>query len=192
MATTDEVKKLRDMTGISVMQCKTALEEAGGDVEKALMILRKKGSAIAAKKGDRTLGAGAVASYIHGNNVGAMVSLRSETDFVSKNVEFVALAKELAMQVAATSPQFVRREDIPEEKLAEITALFIKDVEGKPENLKKQILTGKVDAYLKGLVLMEQPFIKDDTKTVRDLVNDATQKFGERIEIGEMVRFSIK
>jgi elongation factor Ts len=192
MATTDEVKKLRDMTGISVMQCKAALEEAQGDVEKALMILRKKGGAIAAKKGDRVLGAGAVASYIHGSTVGSMVTLRSETDFVARNPEFTALAKEVAMQVAATAPQFVRREDIAETKLAEIKGMFLKDVEGKPENLKEQILAGKVDAYLKPLVLLEQPFIKDDTKTVQDLINDATQKFGERIEVGEITRFSVK
>lgn len=192
MATTDEVKKLRDMTGISVMQCKAALEEAGGDVDKALMILRKKGSAIAAKKSDRTLGAGTIAAYVHGGAVGAMVILRSETDFVSKNPEFATLAKELAMQVAATNPMYVRREDIPEEKLADIKALFIKEVEGKPENLKEQILSGKVDAYLKNLVLMEQPYIKDDTQTIRGLVEGAVQKFGERIEIGEMVRFSVR
>lgn len=137
------------MTGISVMQCKHALEEAGGNVEEALEILRKKGSAIAAKKGDRTLGAGTIASYIHGTTVGAMVILRSETDFVAKNVEFVALAKEIAMQVAAISAENVA-------------------------------------------VLLEQPYIKDESKTVRDLIEGAVQKFGERIEVSEIVRFSVK
>lgn len=149
MATADEVKKLRDMTGISVMQCKRALEEAGGDIETALEILRKKGSAIAAKKGDRTLGAGAIASYIHSTTVGAMVTLRSETDFVAKNAEFVALAKEIAMQVAAIGAENVE-------------------------------------------ALLEQPYIKDGSKTVRDLVEGAVQKFGERVEVTEIVRFSVK
>lgn len=149
MPSADEVKKLRDMTGISVMQCKNALEEAVGDVEKALAILKAKGSAIAAKKGDRALGAGAVASYIHGNAVGALITLRSETDFVAKNAEFVALAKEIAMQVAAIG--------------AESTA-----------------------------ALLDQPYIKDESKTIRDLVEGAVQKFGERIEISEIARFSVK
>lgn len=181
------------MTGISVMQCKAALEEAGGDKDKALMILSKKSGAIAAKKSDRILGAGTVSSYIHATKeVGSMVVLRSETDFVSKNEEFIALAREIALQVAASNPQYVKREDIPADKLEEIKALFVKEVEGKPENLKETILTGKVDAYLKNIVLMEQPFIKDDTKTIRDLVQGAVQKFGERVEIERFVRFSTR
>ena len=181
------------MTGISVMQCKAALEEAEGDKAKALMILSKKSGAIAAKKSDRTLGAGAVSSYIHANKqIGSMVVLRSETDFVSTNDEFAALAKEIALQVAASSPEYVKREDIPAEKLADIKALFVKEVEGKPEKLKETILTGKVDAYLKNIVLMEQPYIKDDTKTIRDLVEGAVQKFGERVEIERFARFSTK
>jgi len=181
------------MTGISVMQCKAALEEAGGDKEKALLILSKKSGSIAAKKSDRALGAGTVASYIHSTKeVGSMVLLRSETDFVSKNDEFTALARELALQIAATNPSYVKREDIPAEKLDELKGLFMKEVEGKAENLKESILSGKVDAYLKGIVLMEQPYIKDDTKTIRDLVEGAAHKFGERVEIEKFARFSIK
>lgn len=190
--TTDTVKKLRDMTGISVMQCKQALDEAKGDFDKALVLLRKKGAAIAAKKADRSLGAGVVSAYIHGGSVGSMVTLHSETDFVAKNEEFVALAKEIAMQVAAGKPEFVRREDIPEERMKEIAMMYEGEVKGKPENLKEQILKGKIDAYLKGVVLMEQPFIKDDSKTIRDLIEAATQKFGERIEVGQIARMSAK
>ena len=197
--TSEQVKELRDMTGISVMQCKAALEEANGDKAKALMILSKKSGAIAAKKSDRTLGAGVVSSYIHANKeIGSMLVLRSETDFVSKNEEFVALAREIALQIAASSPQYVKREDIPAEKLEEIKALFVKEVEGlsaqagKPENLKETILAGKVDAYLKNIVIMEQPYIKDDTKTIRDLVEGAVQKFGERVEIERFTRFSTR
>ena len=187
------VKALRDKTGISVMQCKAALEEAGGDEEKALLILSKKSGAIAAKKSDRALGAGVVSSYIHANKeIGTMVILRSETDFVSKNQEFVDLAREIALQVAASNPVYVKREDIPEDKLAEIQALFVKEVEGKPENLKETILAGKVDAYLKNIVLLEQLYIKDDAKTIRDLIEGATQKFGERVEVEKFVRYATK
>jgi len=193
MASTDDVKKLRDATGISVMQCKNALEEAGGDFDKAMLILQKKGSAIAAKKSDRDLGAGTVASYIHSNKeVGTLVLLQCETDFVSNNEEFVALAYDIAMHIAATNPQYVHRTDIDESKLADIKALFEKEVADKPDNLKEQILGGKVDAYLKGVVLMEQPFIKDSEKTIRDLVEGATQKFGERIEVGKFTRYSTR
>lgn len=191
--TSDMVKELRDMTGVSVMQCKAALEEAGGDKEKALLILSKKSGAIAAKKGDRALGAGAVSSYIHANNeVGSMVVLRSETDFVSKNAEFVALAREIALQVAASNPLYVRRDEIPSEKLEDIKNLFIKEVEGKPDNLKETILAGKVDAYLKNIVLLEQSYIKDPEKTVQSLIEGAVQKFGERVEVEKFVRFSTK
>lgn len=193
MASTEDVKKLRDMTGISIMQCKQALEEAGDDLEKAILILRKKGGAISAKKSDRELGAGVVSSYVHGNKqVGSMVTLMCETDFVSKNEEFVALAYDIAMHVAAANPTYVSRDEIPEEKMNEIKGLFEKDVAGKPENLKEQILGGKVDAYLKGMVLLEQDFIKDPERTIKSLIESATQKFGERIEVGEFTRFSTK
>lgn len=150
MASTDDVKKLRDATGISVMQCKQALDEADGDYDKALLILQKKGSAIAAKKADRDLGAGTVAAYIHSTKeVGAMVLLRSETDFVSKNDEFVSLAYDIAMHIAAADP-----EDIA--------------------------------------TLLAQPFIKDQEKTIRNLIENATQKFGERVEVSDFMRYSIR
>lgn len=191
--TSEMVKELREQTGISVMQCKAALQEANGDKEKALLILSKKSGTIAAKKGDRTLGAGTVASYIHANKeVGSMVTLRSETDFVSKNDEFTNLAREIALQVAASNPLYLKREDIPEEKLADYQALFVKEVEGKPENMKEQILKGKLDAYLRGIVLLEQQYIKDPEKTIQNLIEAAVQKFGERVEVEKFVRFSVK
>lgn len=189
----DTVKELRERTGISVMQCKAALEEAAGDMEKALMILRKKGSSIADKKGDRSLGSGTIQAYVHSNKkVAAVVELQSETDFVSKNDEFVKLAYELALQLAASNPTYLRREDIPEEEMAKIKALYVKEVEGKPENLKETIMSGKIDAYLKGIVFLEQPYIKDDTMTVKQLIDNAVQKFGERIEVGSFKRFATK
>ncbi|HEY4473935.1 MAG TPA: elongation factor Ts [Candidatus Paceibacterota bacterium] len=191
--TSEMVKALRDQTGVSVMQCKAALEEAEGDLKRAILVLSKRGGSIAAKKSDRALGAGAVSAYVHANKeIASMVLLRSETDFVAKNEEFVNLAKEVALQVAASNPQYVRREEIPAEKLEEIKGLFAKEVAGKPDNLKETILSGKVDAYLKEVVLMEQEYIKDPEKTIRALIEAAVQKFGERIEVEKFVRFSSK
>lgn len=150
MITTAEIKALREETGLSIMQCQKALEAAGGDKAKAIALLKEKGAEIAAKKGDRTLGAGVVASYIHsGETVGAMIELLCETDFVSKNPEFKATAKEIAMHIAAMNPENVE-------------------------------------------ALLTQPFIKDSGKTIGDIINGTVQKFGERTEIGQIIRFSIK
>jgi elongation factor Ts len=190
---TEQVKELRDQTGISVMLCKKALEEADGNMEQALVILRKKAGAGATKKSDRSLGAGSIASYIHvTKEVGAMVMLSSETDFVSKNQEFAALAYDIAMHVAATNPQFIRKEDVTPEATVAAEAVFKKEVEGKPEEMQAKILAGKIDAYLKDLVLLEQPYIKNPEKTIADLIADAVQKFGERIEVSKITRFSVK
>jgi elongation factor Ts len=189
---TDVVKALRDRTGVSVMQCRKALEEAEGDVEKAEVILRRKSGAAADKKAERTLGAGYIGSYVHDGLIGAMVLLSSETDFVAKNPEFGALARELAMQVAATNPEYLTDADISEEKKAAAMEIFSKEVEGKPEEMKAKILEGKMASYFSGNVLMNQPYIKDEGKTVRDLLNEAAQKFGERIEISKFARFSAR
>ncbi|MFT5179997.1 MAG: elongation factor Ts, partial [Candidatus Paceibacteria bacterium] len=135
--TTEQIKELRDLTGVSIMQCKKALEEAGGDLEKAKVILQKLSKVAASKKGDRTLGAGTVASYIHaGGAVGSMLELQCETDFVSNNEEFKALARELAMHVAASSPEFLSRDDVSEEAKKSATEVFEKEAEGKPEEIK--------------------------------------------------------
>lgn len=188
----DVLKALRDKTGISVAQCKKALEEAGGDVEKAEVILRKKSGAAAEKKGDRELAAGAIGSYVHDGAIGAMIVLSCETDFVAKNPEFPALAREIAMQVAATDPQYLTEGDIPAEKKAAAAEIFQKEVEGKPEDMKEKILAGKMSSYFSGSVLLAQPYIKDESKTVKDLLNEATQKFGERVEITKFARFSAR
>ncbi len=191
MITTEQVKKLRDKTGISVMQCKKALEETGGDMEKALIVLKKKGADIASKKSDRTLGAGAIASYIHGNgSIGAMVLLQSETDFVSKNEEFKALAYDLAMHVSATNPEFLSKDEISEDETSKAREVFKTEVEGKPEDLKEKILLGKLDAYFKEKILLEQNYIKNEEQTIQDLLEGAVQKFGEKIQIGRYIRFS--
>ena len=190
--TTEIVKQLRDRTGISVMQCRKALEEADGDVEKAVVILNKKSAGAAEKKADRDLAAGAIGSYVHDSTIGSMVLLSSETDFVSRNPEFGALAKELAMQVAATNPTYLTTADVPEDAKAAALAVFTAEVEGKPEEMKAKILEGKIASYFRDQVLMEQAYIKDDSKSVKDLVSEASQKFGERVEITKFARFSAK
>jgi elongation factor Ts len=193
MITTEDVKKLRDMTGISIMQCRKALEDAGGSFEKAILILRKKGAEVAANKADRTLGAGTVSAYIHSTgNVGSMVELLCETDFVSGNEEFKKVAYDLAMHVAASNPEFVKQEEITESAKNLAKEAFAKEVEGKPADMKEKILEGKLSAYFAERVLLEQPFIKNPEIKVKTLIDNAVQKFGEKIEIGRVSRFSVK
>lgn len=191
--TTGQIKELRGATGVSVMQCKKALEEAGGDMDKAKVILQKLSARAAEKKADRELGAGTVAAYIHnGGAVGAMVELSCETDFVSKNEEYKNLARDIAMQVAAMAPSCITRESISEEEIKKAKEVFAKDLEGKPADMHEKILEGKLDNYLKEKVLVEQPFIKDDSKTISNLLTEGTQKFGEKIEITNISRFSVQ
>lgn len=188
--TTESIKELREATGVSVMQCKKALEEAGGDLAKATVILKKHSAASAEKKADRSLAAGAIGSYTHDGNIGAMVLLSCETDFVAKNPEFTALARELAMHVAATNPAYLTTDEIPGEAKHAATAVFEKEVADKPAEMQAKILEGKLASYFRDQVFLEQSFIKDESKTVRSLLNEATQKFGERIEIGRFARLS--
>lgn len=191
--TSAQIKELRDKTGISVMQCKRALEEAGGDMDKAVIILKKKRSEAAEKKSDRELAAGSVGVYVHNTNeVASMVLLACETDFVSKNPEFVALAKEIAMQVAATAPTFINRFEVSEEIIQKAKEVFAPEVEGKPEEMKEKIMEGKLSAYFKDQVLMEQPFIKNPDVSIAEMVNGAVQKFGENVAIVKISRVSVK
>ena len=189
--TIEQVKALRDRTGISIMQCRKALEETGGDMEKAVIILKKKGAEAAGKKADRTFGAGYVQSYVHGGRVGVLVELACETDFVSGNKEFQDLARDIAMQVAATNPEFIRKDDITDAAKATTSEAFAKEVEGKPEEMKAKILEGKVNSYFSDKILMEQPFIKNGDVTVGGLVENAIQKFGEKIAVTRFVRYTL-
>lgn len=189
---TDIVKQLRDRTGISVMQCRKALEEAEGDIDKAEVILRKRSAGAAEKKADRELGAGAIGSYMHGAEIGAMVLLSCETDFVARNEEFPVLAREIAMQVAATNPTYLNDEEIGEEARTAAMAVFTAEVADKPAEMQEKILAGKMQSYFRDMVLMEQPFIKDESKTIRDLIAEASQKFGERVEVTKFARFSAR
>ena len=163
MVAVDQIRELRELTKVSITQCKSALEEASGDIDKAKAILRKKGSEIAEKKSDRTLGSGVVEAYIHNTRqMGAIVVLSCETDFVAKNEEFIALARDIAMQIVATAPRYTR-----------IDSVISQDVK-------------------KEEILLEQDFIKDPSMTIKNLIDSATQKFGENIVISEFSRYSLK
>jgi elongation factor Ts len=191
--TMDEVKKLRDETGVSIMQCKKALEEAGGDMEKAKIALRKKASSDAAKKGDRAFGAVCSASYIHqGGKVGVLVQLACETDFVAQNPEFIALASDIAVHIAGMNPEYVKEADITDEVKNKYMTVFKEEAAatGKPDAVQQKIAEGKWAEFLTGSVLMNQKFLKDDSKTVADLISGAIQKFGENTSIVKFVRFA--
>lgn len=188
----DQIKELRDKTGISVMQCKKALEETGGDMEKALVVLQKKSGEVAAKKQDRDLGAGVVAAYVHSNNtVGTMIELLCETDFVANNEEFKQLAYDIAMHATAMNPLFKSEDEITEEDKKAAQEVFREEVKDKPEDMQEKILSGKLDSYFKDRVLLKQSYIKDPNTTIGDMIQAATQKFGERVEVGRFVRYSI-
>lgn len=192
MSSTELIKQLRDETGVSIMQCKRALEEADGDLEKAKVSLRKISAQVAAKKADRELGSGAVQAYIHaGNTVAGVVVLACETDFVAKNEEFVKIAYDIAMHVAAIAPEFVTRKEVTEEATAAARAVFEEEAADKPEEMREKIVEGKINAFLKEKVLVDQPFVKNPNITVQGLLDEATQKFGERVEIAEISRFSV-
>lgn len=190
--TTDQIKKLREETGVSVMQCKKALEESLGDMEKAKIILYKISKQSADKKADRTLGSGTVCSYIHGNgSVGVLVELLCETDFVARNEDFKSLARDIAMHIAAMAPEYVRIEEVKEEDKMKAKELFEKEAGDKPKEIRDKIIEGKLSAYFGEKVLSDQAFIKNPEVTIQALVEQATQKFGERTEIGRFARFSI-
>ncbi len=191
--TSAQIKELRDQTGISVMQCKKALEEAGGDMEKALIILKKKRSEAADKKADRALGAGTIGAYIHNTNeVAALVVLSCETDFVAKNEDFIALAREIAMHVAAQNPKYISREEVSAESIEKAKEVFAEEIGDKPAEMKEKIMTGKLDSYFKEQILLEQPFIKNPDVTIGELVSGGVQKFGENISVTEIHRASVK
>ena len=191
--TSANIKQLRDQTGISVMQCKQALEEAGGDMDKALIILKKRRSEAAEKKSDRKIGAGAVGVYTHNTNeVAAMALLGCETDFVSKNEEFVELARNIAMHVAALDPKYISREEVDETAIAKATEVFAEEVKDKPAEMQEKIMEGKLSSYLKDQILLEQPFVKNPEQTIGEMVSGAVQKFGENVTIVKIERLSVK
>lgn len=192
--TAAQVKQLRDATGVGLMDAKRALEETDGDMELAVTALRKSGAMKAAKKADRSTTEGFVASYIHGDGrIGVMVELNCETDFVARNETFQALAHDLALHIAATNPLYISREDVPEQVIAKEKDVYVSQLqeEGKPAEMIEKIAQGKLDKYLADVVLLDQPFVKDDSKTIGELMQTAIQTLGENIQIARFARFMI-
>ncbi len=194
MITIEDIQKLRGETQAPIMECKKALEEAKGDFDKAKEILKKKGELRAIKKQTGETLAGIIDGYIHSNGqVAALVELRSETDFVSRNADFKQLAHDLAMHIAAMNPLYLSQENIPDEELEKKREEYLKEFENekKPKEILEKIIEGKLNKDFGELCLMNQIFIKDETKKISDLIKEATAKFGEKIEIKRFIRFAI-
>jgi elongation factor Ts len=188
------VKELREKTGAGVMDCKKALSECAGDLEQAVDYLRRKGLAAAAKKTSRVAAEGLVGAYIHaGGKIGVMVEVNCETDFVARTPEFQALLKDLAMQVAAASPRYVRREEVSPDELEREREIYRRQAldSGKPEKIAEKIVEGKVDRFYSEICLLEQAFIKDPDRKVGDLVQDAVARMGENIQVRRFMRYQV-
>lgn len=190
----DKIQKLRQLTGAGVLDCKKALEEANLNIEQAVEILRKAGIKVAQAKQDRQTGEGYIGSYVHSNGkVASLVELKCETDFVSRNQEFKDLARDLAMQITAMVPLYVSPQDVPEvikDKEKEIASASLK-LEGKPEAVMEKILAGKLNKFYEEVCLLKQKFIKEDKKTVEEIIMAKIQKLGEKIEIGRFSRLAL-
>jgi len=194
MISSETVKELRERSGVSVMECKKALEEAAGDIEKALAMLEKRFGGMAAKKLSRETQDGIVEAYIHSNGkLGVLVEFHSETDFVARNPAFKELAHDIALHIAAMNPAYRSIEDIPEAVVAKERGEFEEEVAklGKPKEIAAQIIEGKLASRLSEMSLLAQPFVKDPNKTVKDLIDAAVGKFGENIRVGRFIRFGI-
>jgi elongation factor Ts len=192
--TADKVKELRERTGIGMMECKSALQESGGDMEKSIEILRKKGHARAQAKAGRVASQGAVGSYIHMNGrIGVLVEINCESDFVARNAEFQELVKEIAMQVAAAKPRYISNDEIPADTLEaekEIIRAQLGDMK-KPPEIMERIIQGKLGKFFEEVCLLDQPYIRDDKLKIRDLVAQAVAKIGENIKVRRFARFEI-
>lgn len=192
--TTEQIKQLREATGAGILDCRKALEEANGDMAKAVDFLREKGLAMAAKRADRTASEGTLELYTHGNGrVGVMVEVNSETDFVGRSEPFRKLAHELALQIAATSPLYIKEEDIPAETLEHEKKIYEAKAreEGKPENILERIVDGNVKKYKEETVLMLQPYIRDESITIQQLINQNVAALGENIVVRRFVRWAL-
>ena len=192
MVTAGMVKELREKTGAGMMDCKKALSESNGDMEKAIEILREKGIASAAKKAGRIAAEGLVDSYIHGDGrIGVLVEVNIETDFAAKNEEFKAFVKDIAMQVAAAKPEYIKREEVPadiiekEKEILKAQALN----EGKPEKIVEKMVEGRIEKFYKEVCLLEQPWVKDPDKSIQELLNEKIATIGENINIRRFARF---
>ena len=194
MISAQDVKDLRERTGAGMMDCKKALTEADGDMEKAIDLLREKGLAAAAKKAGRVAAEGLVEAYIHGGGrIGVLVEVNCETDFVAKTDAFKELVKDIAMHIAATNPSYLKREEVPTAELEHEQAVLAEQArnEGKPEKIIEKMVAGRIEKYYKEVCLMEQPFVKDPDKTISDLITESIAKIGENISIRRFTRYQL-
>jgi len=191
--TAELVRTLREKTGAGMMECKKALTETAGDMEKAIEALRKSGIAKAETRSGRTASQGRIEAYVHDSRIGVLVEVNCETDFVARTDDFMRLCKDLAMQVAAANAEFVRREEVPADRVEKEKEIFAAQLanEGKPAQIIEKILGGKLDKFYSEVCLLEQPFIKDDKKTVGDLVKETSSKTGENIVVRRFSRFRL-
>ncbi len=189
----EEIKRLKDLTGVGLTDAKAALSEAGGDFDKALEAMRKKGMTKAEKRGEREAREGVIGSYLHDNRIGVIVEVNCETDFVAKNEKFTELVKDVAMHIAASSPEYVSSEDIPADVRSEKQAEFSEKTraEGKPENMIENIVEGMLKKYFAERCLLDQPFIKNPDQTVGDLVKEANAQLGENIVVRRFSRLQL-
>lgn len=188
------VKELRERTGAGMLDCKNALTDKGGDIEKAIEYLREKGLAAAAKKAGRIAAEGVCESYIHGGGrIGVLLEINCETDFVAKTDEFKSLAKDICMQIAASKPEYVRREEIPAEVLEKEKEIFTAQAlnEGKPANVVEKMIVGRIEKFYKEICLLEQPFIRDTDVSVQQLLNEKIARIGENINVRRFVRYEL-
>ena len=187
------VKELREKTGAGMLDCRNALQETDGDLDKAVDLLREKGLSKAAKKSSRIAAEGLVEAYIHGGRIGVLVEVNSETDFVAQTDEFKEFVKDVAMQIAASSPKYVSREEVPEEIINHEKEVLTQQAmnEGKPQNIAEKMVEGRIEKFYKEIVLLEQPFIKDPDKSIETLLKEKIAKIGENIKIRRFVRFEV-
>lgn len=189
---TDAIKKLREKTSAGIVACQKALKESNGDVDKAVDILRKQGVALASKKGGRAAKEGRVESYIHmGGKIGVLVEVNCESDFVARNDDFKQFVKDVAMQVAASSPLYVRKEDVPEDAVKKETEIIKAQLTGKPAAAIEKIIEGKLSKFFEDACLLEQPFIKDSGMKVKDVLTSMIAKIGENIIVRRFVRYQV-
>ena len=194
MISASKVKELRNITGAGMMDCKRALQEVNGDIDKAVELLREKGLAAAAKKAGRIAAEGVVESYIHmGGKIGVLVEVNCETDFVAKTPEFKAFVRDIAMHIAASNPSYISREDVPQDEIAKEKEILRAQAlnEGKPEKIVDKMVEGRIEKYFKENCLLEQPFVKDSDKSIDDIIKEQISKIGENINIRRFTRYEM-
>lgn len=192
--TADMVKTLREKTGVGMMECKKALQETEGDMDKAQEFLRKKGLADASKRSGRSTSEGLIEAYIHvGSQIGVLVELNSETDFVARNDQFKALARDIAMHIAASAPLYVHKDEVPAEQIEKEKEILLAqpDMASKPEAVREKIIVGRIEKFYEQVCLLNQPFVKDPSQKVEDLIKTAISTIGENIQVRRFARFSV-